>query len=140
MRSINTPTANGLAVGMAALKQHRAGVVEHRLADHCGADDLRFADLLDPRRRAGRRGRAGEQLSRQAPQLTVIELRYRRQRDRGARVIEGRQPRDQRLAEQQRRIDFDGLGKRQPVPLLTEGAKQLRRPRLGVERRVNLPG
>ena len=128
-----------LAIGMLALEQDRAGVVEHRLAHHRGADDLRLADLLDPPRDAGRRRRAGEQLRRQGAQLAVVELRDRRQRDRRGGIVEGRQPGDKRLAEQQRGIDLERVRERQSMPLLAEGAEQVRRPRLGVERRVDLP-
>jgi len=53
--------------------------------NHRGADDLRLADLLDPPRNAGHRRRAGEQLSRQDAQLAAVELRDRRQRNRGGR-------------------------------------------------------
>ena len=61
-----------------------------------------------------------------------------RQRDRGGRVVEGCQPGDERLAEQQRGIDLDGIRERQSTPLLAEGAEQVRRPRLGIERRIDL--
>jgi len=123
---------------MAALEQDRAGVVAHRLAHHRGADDLRLADLLDPPRGTSRRRGAGEQLRRQGAQLSVVELRDRRERNRSAGIAEGRQLGDQRLAEQQRGIDFDGVRERQPMPPLAKGAEQVRRPRLGVKRRVDL--
>jgi hypothetical protein len=71
------------------------------------------------------------------PQLAAVELRDRRQHDRRGGIVEGRQSREERLAEQQRGIDLDRVRERQSMLLLAERAEQVRRPRLGVERRVD---
>lgn len=121
---------------MTALQQHRAGVVEHRVAHHRGADNLRLADLLDPLRDPQHRRRAGKQLRCQNPQLAIVQFGDRRQRDPRGGICKARQPEDQRLTEHQCGIDLGRVRERQPLPLLVEAAEQVRRPRLRVKRRL----